>query len=283
MKKKGSAIILTVLLLGFFTAMSLNIYYIGQKKAETAGDKKAGEQLTNDIDIASSIIYQEAYLAENFVRLGVPYDYDITGFDKYNIDDVDKEEESYFDVSTGEYGTGEKFAGIQLNSISEYFDSNWNYKLDDAGSETGAASQKLIMNEVLEKLEDSDGNDYYEPISRIWQSGGVPSKITKLWENTSLLSIGGYELVSITVNGSDEIVAGDITESKVKDELEDKDDNDMTAVFTKTVTIEGSGDISSMTFVITATETFSVDATSGKEFSELAYYDVVMNLAIEKQ
>ena len=121
-----------------------------------------------------------------------------------------------------------------------------------------------------------------EAESRIWQSGGVPSKITKLWENTSLLSIGGYELESITVNGTS-IDAVDITESKVEGKLEDKDDNDMAAVFTKTATIEGSGDISSMTFVITATETFSVDATSGKEFSKLAYYDAVMSLSIEKQ
>jgi hypothetical protein len=274
MKKKGSAIILTVLLLGFFTAMSLNIYYIGQKKAETAGDKKAGEQLTNDIDIASSIIYQEAYLAENFVRTGVLYDLDkygtdLSGFDDYELKNGDN---SYFDVSDGTYD--KEYPGIQLSSISEYFDSNWNYKLDNDGNETGAASQKLIMSEVVE-----DG----EAESRIWQSGGVPSKITKLWEDTSLLSIGGYELVSITVNGS-EIVAGDITESEVGNKLDgSKVDNKMTAVFTKTVTIEGSGDISSMTFVITATESFSVDATSGKEFSKLAYYDAVMSLSIEKQ
>jgi hypothetical protein len=273
MKKKGSAIILTVLLLGFFTAMSLNIYYIGQKKAETAGDKKAGEQLTNDIDIASSIIYQEAYLAENFVRTGVLYDLDkygtdLSGFDDYELKNGDN---SYFDVSDGTYD--KEYPGIQLSSISEYFDSNWNYKLDNDGNETGEASQKLIMSEVVE-----DG----EVKSRIWQSGGVPSKITKLWENTSLLSIGGYELESITVNGTS-IDAVDITESKVKDELEDKDDNDMTAVLTKTVKIKGAGDISSTTFVITATETVSVDATSGEEFSELAYYDAVMNLSIEKQ
>lgn len=271
MKKKGSAIILTVLLLGFFTAMSLNIYYIGQKKSETAGDKKVGEQLTNDIDIASSIIYQEAYLAENFVRLGVVYDSGHTA----SLDDYKEpsEDKSYLKYSSGEWTYDKSYSGIQLSSISEYFDSNWNYKLDNDGNETGAASQKLIMSEVVEEGEAE---------SRIWQSGGVPSKITKLWENTSLLSIGGYELESITVNGTS-IDAVDITESKVEGKLEDKDDNDMAAVFTKTATIEGSGDISSMTFVITATETFSVDATSGKEFSKLAYYDAVMSLSIEKQ
>ncbi len=246
MKKKGSAIILMILLLGFFTAMSLNIYYIGQKKAENAGDKKAGEKLTNDIDIASSIIYQEAYLVENFVRLGVLYDLDkygteLSGFNEYEIKNG---ENSYFDVSDGDYDEDEKFAGIQLNNISEYFDSNWNYKLDDDGGETGAASQKLIMSEVVEDKEAK---------SRIWQSGGVPSKITKLWDSSSKLSIGGYELESVTDVGT------------VR-----------TAVFKKTVTIVGNDDdIPSMTFIITATETVNVE--------DGEYYGAVMKLNIEKQ
>ncbi|ADO82504.1 hypothetical protein [Ilyobacter polytropus] len=272
MKKKGSAIILTVLLLGFFTAMSLNIYYIGQKKSETAGDKKAGEQLTNDIDIASSIIYQEAYLAENFVRTGVLYDLDkygtdLSGFDDYELKNGDN---SYFDVSDGTYD--KEYPGIQLSSISEYFDSNWNYKLDNDGNETGAASQKLIMSEVVE-----DG----EAESRIWQSGGVPSKITKLWEDTSLLSIGGYKLKSIEIDGVD-VSVGTNTKTEIENEL-DTDSTYIKASFEKTVEIEGNGDIPSMKFVITATETVNLDTTSGTTLADVDFYGAVMNLTIEKQ
>jgi hypothetical protein len=279
MKKKGSALILVILLLGFFTAMSMNIYYTGRKKAETSGDKKTGEQLTNDIDIASSIIYQEAYLAENFVRIGVLYDlsnssgYDskLTGFDEYKIK---KGDNSYFDVSDGDYNENEKFAGIHLNNISEYFDSNWDYTKDDSGGYTGSSSQKLIMSEEVD--------DDLKVESRVWQSGGVPSKITKLWEDTSLFSIGGYKLKSIEIDGVD-VSVGTNTKTEIENEL-DTDSTYIKASFEKTVEIEGNGgDIPSMTFVITATETVNLDTTSGTTLADVDFYGAVMNLTIEKQ
>ena len=244
MKKKGSSLILAILLLGFFTAMSMNIYYISQKKAETAGDKKAGEQLTNDIDIASSIIYQEAYLAENFVRKGTVYDYDCAYTSGDSLDYTEPTVDTtylVYDSESCEWTYSNYYCGMQLNDISEYFDSYWDYTKDST------SSQKLIVSEEVE-----DG----EVKSRIWQSGDVSSKITKLWDNSDLLSIGGYKLKSSTDNGT------------VR-----------TAVFEKTVKIVGNDDdIPSMTFLITATETVNVETTSGDE----EYYGAVMNLTIEK-
>ena len=245
MKRKGSSLILAVLLLGFFTAMSMNIYYISQKKAENAGDKKGGEQRTNEIDIASSIIYQEAYLAENFVRKGVVYDPDhpasLGDTDDYTEPD---EDEIYldYDSDSGEWTYSYTYCGIQLNDISEYFDSNWDYTKDDS------TSQNIIISEEVE-----DG----EVKSRIWQTGEVPSKITKLWDDSDLLSIGGYKLVSKTDDGTER-----------------------TAVFEKTVKIVGNDDdISSMTFLITATETVNVSTNSDDDEE---YSGAEMSLAIEK-
>jgi hypothetical protein len=265
MKKKGSALILVILLLGFFTAMSMNIYYTGRKKAETSGDKKTGEQLTNDIDIASSIIYQEAYLAENFVRLGEVYgsSHAAAGTTNYVAPTIDG---TYPYFNYGTYTYTKMYPGIQLNNISEYFDSNWNYDKNSS-----AASQKLIMSEVVEggKIK-----------SRIWQSGGIPSKITKLWEDSDLMSIGGYKLASIKI---DDTLVTPYTKSNIEGKLTTGSTYTMEASFEKTVEIEGNGDIPSMKFVITATETVNLDTTSGTTLADVDFYGAVMNLTIEKQ
>lgn len=247
MKKKGSSLVLAVLILGFFTAMSMNIYYISQKKAENAGDKKYGEQRINEIDIASSIIYQEAYLAENFVRKGAAYSSDHTASKDTYTEPTEDSIYLEYDSDSGEWTYGETYYGIQLNDISEYFDSNWDYTKDDSGGNTGADSQKTIISEEVEEGEVE---------SRVWQTGEIPSKITKLWDNSDLLSIGGYKLDSVTDDGAER-----------------------TAVFKKTVKIAGNDDdIPSMTFLITATETVNVETTSGDE----EYYGSKMSLAIEK-
>jgi archaellin len=255
MKKKGSALVLTVLILAFFTVISMNIYYIGQKKAESAGDKTTGEEITNDIDIASSIIYQEAYLAENFVRLGVVYDPNhpvsldeddgtYTSDTKLYSEPSEDTAYLYYDSGSSEWAYNKTYYGIQLNDISEYFDSYWDYEKEDKDS------QKAIISEEVEGGEVK---------SRIWQSGGVPSKITKLWDDDSLFSVGGYKLESETNDGTEK-----------------------TAVFKKTVKIVGDDNkeddniyIPSMTFIITATETVNVE--------DGEYYGAVVNLEIEKQ
>lgn len=73
MKKKGSALVFSVLMLSFFLAISLNIFFQARKKAERAGVKVQGERTTNNIDIASSLGYQELKLAEKFVSEGILY------------------------------------------------------------------------------------------------------------------------------------------------------------------------------------------------------------------
>ncbi len=259
MKKNGSALILCILILAFFTTMSMNIYYIGQKKAETAGDKRTGEQLTNDIDIASSIVYQEAYIAENFVRTGFVYNYpeDIEhSWDEYELKDGDN---PYLNSS---FSYVKKYAGIQLSDISEYFDSNWDYTKGDKDE------QKLIISEVVKNGEVK---------SRIWQSGGVPDKMTKLWEDSGKLSIGGYKLKSIAYFDPDNpgtvLDLDDLSEGKVYS---------VKAVFEKTVEMVGNDYIPTMSFKLTATETVNMDTSLGTDLDKVDYYGQKISLEIEK-
>ncbi|WP_372715120.1 hypothetical protein, partial [Ilyobacter sp.] len=205
-RKKGSAVILSIMLLAFFFATALNIYYTGQKKSESAIDKVTGEKVSNYIDIASSIGYQELYLAENFVRKGFVYD---PGHDA-SKDDTDSyvvpsEDKSYFDYDSGKYT--EKYYGIQLNNIAEYFDSYWDYSLTDS------SKQKIMISENVDKIKftynKAKDDEIYRVLGRSWQSGGVPEKTKKIWESTGStydeekkVSIGGYRLTHITLKDS---------------------------------------------------------------------------------
>lgn len=178
MKKKGSALVFSVLILSFFLAISLNIFFQARKKAERAGVKVQGERTTNNIDIASSLGYQELNLAERFVREGFPY----SSSHPYSLETYTLTNGSrfYINLSTGLYNN--RYSGIQINNFIDYFSSVWNHG--------GTNNQKLIMGEEI-----SDG----EVVSRMWQSAGVDSTVTPLWDSSlpsGSLSIGGYSLVS---------------------------------------------------------------------------------------
>ncbi|GLI57674.1 hypothetical protein PM10SUCC1_31880 [Propionigenium maris DSM 9537] len=175
MKKKGSALVFSVLMLSFFLALSLNIFFQARKKAERAGVKVQGERTTNNIDIASSLGYQELQLAEKLVREGIVYDESHPNKnDSYTLPATGSY--LYIDPATGDFNSGKRYAGIQINNFIDYFSSSW-----DPG---GTLSQKLIMGERI-----SDGR----VVSRMWQSAGTGSTLIPLWDSGST-SIGGYSL-----------------------------------------------------------------------------------------
>lgn len=198
MKKNGSALVFSVLMLSFFLAISLNIFFQARKKAERAGVKVGGERTTNNIDIASSIGYQELLIAEKFVGEGILYDNShpiITGglFSNSSYTPIDinaYRNELYVDPSTGSYGST-NYAGIQINHFIDYFSSQWDYTLTDLNK------QKLIMGEKVEN----------NKLSRMWQSAGIPDKRIPLWSPSATgNSIGGYTLVTSkipTANATD--------------------------------------------------------------------------------
>jgi hypothetical protein len=300
-RKKGSAVIFSVMLLAFFLTMALNIYYTGKKKAESAIDKVTGEKVTNYIDIASSIGYQELYLAENFVRKGFVYDDDHPASDD-DTDDyaVPDEDESYFDYDDWEYD--KKYYGIQLNKFSEYFDSYWDYTVTDS------SKQKTMISENVEKIKfnynkakDDEVNIVAE---RIWQSGGVPNKIEKLWESTGSsydeekkVSIGGYRLTHLTLEDSsgtkkyDEDVTSETSlKASIEDILDDGvigDEYSIEATFEKTLILkayESDGDVKipEMKFDIVVTETLDVSTDEGLLLTDVKYENAQILMAIEK-
>ncbi|WP_320046051.1 hypothetical protein [uncultured Ilyobacter sp.] len=300
-KENGSAVILSVMLLAFFLATALSIYYTGAKKAEAARDKVTGEKVTNYIDIASSIGYQELYLAENFVRKGFVYDSghpaSLGDTDSYTVPDKDK---SYFDYDDGKYDT--KYYGIQLNSFSEYFDSHWDYTLTDS------SKQKTMLSENIEKLKftynKAKDDEVYRVAERGWQSGGVPEKTQKLWESTGSsydeekkVSIGGYRLIHLTLkdSGGSEKYDEDVTattdlKSEIEDILDDGvigDEYSIEAIFEKTVILkayESGGDIKipEMSFNVTVTETLDLNTDDGLLLTDAQYENSQISMEIEK-
>ena len=62
-KQQGSALILAILLLAFFMALSLNMLTISRAKAQRAGDTVIGNKVLSDSDSASTLGYYEYNLA----------------------------------------------------------------------------------------------------------------------------------------------------------------------------------------------------------------------------
>jgi hypothetical protein len=284
--KKGSALILSVLLLAFFTVMSLNIYYFGRKKSESTTDKIFGEKVSNYIDIASSIGYQELYIAENFVKKGAVYDNSHPASeDNYSQPSSSK---SYL-KSDGTFS--EKYSGIQLNRFSQYFDSYWDYKLEDEDGKNTKDSQKIILTENI---------DNSKVQSRTWQSGGVPRKAFKLWEITGTedtemqVSIGGYRLTNVFLtNLSDsesekEISLKKDVKNSIEAELETNKNYLMRAVFEKTIKIDEfvqdkEVEIPEIKFNIQVEENIEFNTEDGTDLGdEVFFYEDEISIDIEK-
>jgi len=194
MKRKGSALVFSVLILSFFLAISLNIFFLARKKSEKAGIKVSGERITNNIDLASSLGYQELLMAEKLVGEGVLYDDNHPailggGFNNSSYTDIDIDvdrNELYVNPTTGSYGSS-SYAGIQITHFIDYFSSQWDYSLTDN-------RQKLIMGEKVEG----------KKLSRMWQSAGIPNKTIPLWSPSATSdSIGGYTLATNKIPNTD--------------------------------------------------------------------------------
>lgn len=69
--ENGSAIVLAILLLSFFMALSLNMFFIAQKKSERAGVKAKGVKVLTNIDGGASIAYYELKRASDYVTDGI--------------------------------------------------------------------------------------------------------------------------------------------------------------------------------------------------------------------
>lgn len=181
MKKKGSAIVFIVLLLSFLLAISLNIFFQARMKAKRAIVKVDGEQISNNIDIASSLGYQELKLAEIFLREGIPYsDAHPESIDSYTLSNGNK---LYIDLYTGFFTN--KYPGVNIDDFIDFFSSNWDH--------SNTLNQRLIVGEEISNLQVE---------KRTWQSTGIGNLSSPLWllrfnnSTDTSKSLGGYSLVT---------------------------------------------------------------------------------------
>lgn len=203
MKKKGSAIVLAVLLLSFFTAISLAVFYLGGKKGERAYLKVIGEGVSNDVDMGSSLAYYDAYISEQFVRKGKVYD---SSHDKAKDKDVypalsSMAVSTMSSVDTLNYVAKDSvpsspyyYMGIRLSSYINYFASSWDYK-------EGEDYKPYIAIDTFNKTVSSNPILAY----RNWQED--EDKVSRLWvydenwnkEEDEAMTVGGYRLEKLEV------------------------------------------------------------------------------------
>jgi len=110
-KEKGSALILAILILTFFMALTMNMYYMAQKKSERAGKRSKGIKSLGEISFGSALGMYEYRLAQWFEQ-GV-----IEGAIGTNTETADK----LYDVT--ENGGTATNAAIRITNYSDYFTS----------------------------------------------------------------------------------------------------------------------------------------------------------------
>lgn len=179
-KKQGSAMVLAILLLSFFMALSLNMWYISQKKAQRAGDIVIGNRVLTDIDASSTLGYYEFYLATEYMVNGF-----VTSPSAYTL----PSSTTTYAISSSPVAFSTTYEGISLESERQYFGSY----ISTTGALTTTANAILVKDEISgSKLK-----------SREWNRSISGAKITELWENSIGISIGGYRITSLKVNGVD--------------------------------------------------------------------------------
>lgn len=201
-KNKGSAMVLSILLLAFFMALSLNMFYITMKKGQRAGFKVKGQTVFSGIDESTTVGYHELYLAGELVNIGSLFDAShpaITGNGSYFTDPASYTTEAgtiYVTSGTALSYQG-TYAGIAISNYTEYFNSAWN--ISSLGDFDFTTNQAIVLSNSV----DSDGT----LLSRTWS--GDSDKSYRLWMDgiyTDYISIGGYTLEEFAVDNSSESV-----------------------------------------------------------------------------
>ena len=165
-KKKGSAMVLAILLLAFFMALSLNMWFISQKKAQRAGDKIVGNSVLTDIDGSSTLGYYEFYLATEYMTKGFVTSPSGIGYVVGNP------------ITT-------TIEGIWLENEKQYFGSY----LASSGTLTSSGNSVLVSE---------------SSINRDWEvTGGAI--VAELWQSpnwSTQTSFGGYKIATpVKING----------------------------------------------------------------------------------
>lgn len=211
MKKKGSALILSILMLSFFMTITLTMYYIARNRNKRSIYKIQGMRISSGLDSGSAIAHYELYLADEYVSKGHLYENEI-----YNGNN-----ESYpIPITTGtiRYTTEittdgavklvpkekKHYTGIVLNNYNEYFGAFWDAT---TGSPIQVSSGLSIDDEKLkqpwiaeEKVKTTSSGPIV--VSRAWLNNDG-EKIVRLWTTKGAISVGGYRLTDIKGSNED--------------------------------------------------------------------------------
>ena len=255
-KKQGSAMVLAILLLSFFMALSLNMWYISQKKAQRAGDIVIGNRVLTDIDSSSTLGYYEFYLATEYMVNGF-----VTSPSSYTLTTTN---------GTMNYTSGTAFTttyeGINLENERQYFGAY----LDTSGSALSTSSNAILKEEVIEN---------HKLKSRNWATkadGITGSAITELWYDINEKSVGGYEIISLIVGvtpvttNNFKVVVGATSGTEV----------DVATIYEKTIHFPGTTKNESITYKVEVTRNSTINKTSSP-YSIVE--DSIENIIVELQ
>jgi len=202
MKKKGSALILSILMLSFFMTITLTMYYIARNRNKRSIYKIKGMRISSGLDSGSAIAHYELYLADEYVSRGYPYDVTTTYGALYGVDTYPTTPPSFTTQYTTEDGITVKpikhYTGVVLNNYNEYFGAKWDPTITgSAVAISGNAQPWIAEDKVI-------GSDV---VSRAWMNN-TGEKIVRLWTlNTTTggigaVSVGGYRLIESGVGAT---------------------------------------------------------------------------------
>lgn len=223
MKKKGSALILTILMLSFFMTITLTMYYIARNRNKRSIYKIKGMRLSSSLDSGSAIAHYELYLADEYVSKGHLYETTSSSGIDYEGDNggyVAPGSTAKYTVEVlGSDGiiklapiTTKHYTGVVLNNYNEYFAAKWDPTITgsvvtvDVGSsinDPNVLSQPWVAEEKIDSL----GGGL---LSRAWMNHDG-EKIVRLWTESigTGISVGGYrlkEIVGKDKSGNDLVV-----------------------------------------------------------------------------
>jgi len=209
MQKKGSALILSILMLSFFMTITLTMYYIARNRNKRSLYKIQGVRIGSGLDSGSAIAHYELYLADKYVSQGYLYEQEDYSGDNENYEDYEDYPIPTI-TDTVRYTTeitkdgviklapkgGEHYTGIVLNNYNEYFGTFWDAT---TGKSIQVSSGSAITDDKILKqpwiAEDKVIKN--KIVSRAWLNNDG-EKIIRLWTTEGAISIGGYRITDIS-------------------------------------------------------------------------------------
>jgi len=205
MKKKGSALILSILMLSFFMTITLTMYYIARNRNQRSIYKIKGMRISSGLDSGSAIAHYELYLADEYVSRGHLYATSSSAVENYLVNEYSQA------TSTTQYAievtpgseiivmpvVGEHYTGVVLNNYNEYFGARWDAATGSAMKITSGTA--ITSDQAIQPWLAEDKVINGKIVSRAWLNN-TGEKIIRLWTETtgSAISVGGYRLIELS-------------------------------------------------------------------------------------